>query len=154
MYQYTPIPRLDSEHFETKMAAHNTKCSIATILRTVNSLAFDKLCGLTHWRSTQYQNVPVCHFHALLNQLCSEKTWFGLRVSHLVSLHGIMNKKGQKSPTNKLMLIMVESYWCNNAIFHTLILLHEKLLQFDWLRAEVFQLNLKYLHVKITTFCR
>lgn len=55
MYQYTPIPRLDSEHFETKMAAHNTKCSIATILRTVNSLAFDKLCGLTHWRSTQIQ---------------------------------------------------------------------------------------------------
>ena len=33
------------------------------------------------------------------------------------------------------------------------ILLHEKFLQFDWLRAVVFQLNLKYLHVKITTFC-
>ena len=32
----------------------------------------------------------------------------------------------------------------------TLILLHEKFLQFDWLRAAVFQLNLKYLHVKIT----
>ena len=31
-----------------------------------------------------------------------------------------------------------------------LILLHEKFLQFDWLRAVVFQLNLKYLHVKIT----
>ena len=30
------------------------------------------------------------------------------------------------------------------------MLLHEKLLQFDWLRAVVFQLNLKYLHVKIT----
>ena len=27
----------------------------------------------------------------------------------------------------------------------TFILLHEKLLQFDWLRAVVFQLNLKYL---------
>ena len=33
---------------------------------------------------------------------------------------------------------------------HGFILLHEKLLQFDWLRAVVFQLNLKYLHVKIT----
>ena len=33
-----------------------------------------------------------------------------------------------------------------------LILLHEKFLQFDWLRAVVFQLNLKYLHVKITNF--
>ena len=30
------------------------------------------------------------------------------------------------------------------------ILLHEKFLQFDWLRAVVFQLNLKNLHVKIT----
>ena len=31
-----------------------------------------------------------------------------------------------------------------------LILLPEKLLPFDWLSAVVFQLNLKYLHVKIT----
>ena len=31
-----------------------------------------------------------------------------------------------------------------------IILLHEKFLQFDWLRAVVFQLNLKYLHVNIT----
>ena len=28
--------------------------------------------------------------------------------------------------------------------------LHEKFLQFDWLKAVVFQLNLKYLRVKIT----
>ena len=34
------------------------------------------------------------------------------------------------------------------------ILLLEKFLQFDWLRAVVFQLNLKYLHVKITTLLR
>ena len=33
----------------------------------------------------------------------------------------------------------------------TVILLHGKFLQFDWLRAVLFQLNLKYLHrVKIT----
>ena len=35
-----------------------------------------------------------------------------------------------------------------------LILLHEKLLQFNWLRAVVFQLNLKYLHAKITNLLR
>ena len=35
-----------------------------------------------------------------------------------------------------------------------LILLHEKFLQFDWLRAVVFQLNLKYLRVKITNLLR
>ena len=34
--------------------------------------------------------------------------------------------------------------------FLYVILLHEKFLQFDWLRAVVFQLNLKYLHMKIT----
>ena len=35
-----------------------------------------------------------------------------------------------------------------------IILLQEKFLQFDWLRAVVFQLNLKYLHVKITNLWR
>ena len=30
------------------------------------------------------------------------------------------------------------------------MLLHEKFLQVDWLRAVVFQLNVKYLLVKIT----
>ena len=34
------------------------------------------------------------------------------------------------------------------------ILLHEKFLQFDWLRAVVFELNLKYLHVKIINLLR
>ena len=34
------------------------------------------------------------------------------------------------------------------------ILLHEKLLQFDWLGAVTFQLNLKYLQVKITNLLR
>ena len=34
------------------------------------------------------------------------------------------------------------------------ILLHEKFLQFDWLRAVVFQLNLKHLHVRITNLLR
>ena len=34
------------------------------------------------------------------------------------------------------------------------ILLHEKFLQFDWLRAGVFHLNLKYPHVKITNLSR
>ena len=33
----------------------------------------------------------------------------------------------------------------------SVIPLHEKFLQSDWLREVVFQLNLKYLHVKITT---
>ena len=35
-----------------------------------------------------------------------------------------------------------------------IILPQEKFLQFDWLRAVVFQLHLKYLHVKITNLLR
>ena len=38
--------------------------------------------------------------------------------------------------------------------FSPYILLQEKFLQFDWLGAVVFQLNLKYLHVKITNLLR
>ena len=38
--------------------------------------------------------------------------------------------------------------------YRPLILLHKKLLQFDWLKAVVFQLNLKYLHEKITNLLR
>ena len=39
------------------------------------------------------------------------------------------------------------SYFC---LVFISILLHEKFLQFDWLRAVVFLLNLKHLLVKIT----
>ena len=37
---------------------------------------------------------------------------------------------------------------------NSFIPLNEKLLQFDWLRAVVYQLNLKYLHVEITNLLR
>ena len=50
-------------------------------------------------------------------------------------------------------------YWLNfdikqKKIVFMFVLLHEKFLQFDWLREVVFQLNLKYLHVKITKLLR
>ena len=40
-------------------------------------------------------------------------------------------------------------YALRNILINVFILLNEKFLQFDWLRAAVFQLNLRYLHVKI-----
>ena len=40
------------------------------------------------------------------------------------------------------------------SFFSYFILLHEKFLLFDWLRAVVYQPNLKYLHVKITNLLR
>ena len=42
----------------------------------------------------------------------------------------------------------------NEKLISGVILLREKFLQSDWLGAVVFQLNLKYLHVKITNFFR
>ena len=39
--------------------------------------------------------------------------------------------------------------WSFIGVYIIIILLHEKFLQFDRLRAVVFQLNLKYLNVKI-----
>ena len=41
-----------------------------------------------------------------------------------------------------------------NTLVRAIILLHEKFLQFDWLRAVVFQLNLKKRRVKITNLLR
>ena len=43
---------------------------------------------------------------------------------------------------------------CNARRLLIIILLHEKFLQFDWLREVVFQYNLKYFHVKITKLLR
>ena len=42
----------------------------------------------------------------------------------------------------------------SGSLLSSITLLHEKFLQFDWLRAVVFQLNLEYLHVKITNLLR
>ena len=58
---------------------------------------------------------------------------------------------------NTLILYYVmKSYAQKNQwnFFFKLILLHQKFLQFDWLRAGVVQLNLKYLHEKITNLLR
>ena len=46
--------------------------------------------------------------------------------------------------------IQLKAQFKTTKTIHSFILLHEKFLLFDWLRAVVFQLNWKYLHVKIT----
>ena len=58
----------------------------------------------------------------------------------------LLSFSGFSPPSSPLTIILT--------IIIVLILLHEKFLQFDWLRAGVFQLNLKYLHVKITNLLR
>ena len=48
-------------------------------------------------------------------------------------------------------VLAAEVFMCLKLLLLLLhFLLHEIFLQFDWLRAVVFQLNLKNLHVKIT----
>ena len=42
-------------------------------------------------------------------------------------------------------------FFFTRVIIKLLLLPREKFLQFDWLRTVVFQFNLKYLHVKITS---
>ena len=59
----------------------------------------------------------------------------------------------KKTDRVTLQLTLKESIEMRSKIT-SVILLHEKFLQFDWLRAVVFQLNLKYLHVKITNLLR
>ena len=49
-----------------------------------------------------------------------------------------------------MMIIMIIIIVIIIIIIIIIILLHKKFLQFAWLRAVVFQLNLKYPHVKIT----
>ena len=54
-------------------------------------------------------------------------------------------KTGNKLIKNNNHFAFIIVVW-----IYSVTLLREKFLQFDWLRAVVFQLNLKYLHVKIT----
>ena len=46
-----------------------------------------------------------------------------------------------------LMMFLVSEVKSSSHDISFVILLHEKFLQFDWLRAVVFQLNLKYRHM-------
>ena len=69
-----------------------------------------------------------------------------------------MNKKKtpgtghqKMSYSNKTNVFFVSNYCESFPIF---ILPQDKFLQFDWLRAVAFLLNLKYLHVKITNLLR
>ena len=59
-----------------------------------------------------------------------------------------VSKKGVKCYGSMTVVGQI-FHWFEDYI-NQFILLHEKFLQSDWLRAVVFQLNLKYLHVKIT----
>ena len=68
------------------------------------------------------------------------------------------SRKGKGGPSSlgcsgqseKRIRFIFSARGSSHIIITVVILLHEKFLQFDWPRAVVFQLNLKYLYVKIT----
>ena len=62
------------------------------------------------------------------------------------------SREGLLEQKLEVSLVMKEEELHKITILHisNVTLQHEKFLQFDWLIPVVFQLNLKYLHVKIT----
>ena len=66
---------------------------------------------------------------------------------------GIRNpRRGNQNP--RLSWFPLHRAIKSTSLMTGFILLHKKCLQFDWLRAVIFQLNLKYPHVKITILLR
>ena len=61
-----------------------------------------------------------------------------------------LSSEGDQGVLFVMYIFLQQSHRDLNGKIRKLILLPEKFLPFDWLRAEVFQLNLKYLHVKMT----
>ena len=76
------------------------------------------------------------------------------------SVEPFENNLKESSPIKELLQLPLRArvWWptrvLEDDIILALFLLHQKILQFDCLRAVVFQLNLKYLHVKITNLLR
>ena len=85
-----------------------------------------------------------------------------LRLTTMASheINTLHYERNARLPSNKIQFRAVnsrrrEGRSRGGAIgINTTSTLLEKFLQFDWLRAVVFQHNLKYLHVKITNLLR
>ena len=102
--------------------------------------------------STQWTQRPC---FALKRHLQEVKTMENYRTSGrscLWEVVGYARGSSYRVLIGKILVFWIGG-WLWEVVAHgisTVILLHEKFLQFDRLRAVVFQLNLKYLHVKIT----
>ena len=76
------------------------------------------------------------------SEVATSRTW---NRKGNINIRIIFNLMHNNHQFLKNLALYVHKYYYNFFI----ILLHQKFLQFDGLRAAVFQLNLKYLHVKI-----
>ena len=79
----------------------------------------------------------------------SRKIWVGSLFYFILIAVGWLSLETKWRESNLDLSLTKFINWVANHV-NIFILLHEKFLQFDWLRAVVFQLNLKYLRVKIT----
>ena len=83
-----------------------------------------------------------CLYYIAYNSFTSSKSLSMDDIRHIVMRSSKKSCSLDPVPTSLVVECMDELL--------PFILLHKKLLQFDWLRTVVFQLNLNYLHVKIT----
>ena len=137
-------------------------CQNNRTMNTLNIFGMFIVYCQSQWRSGRASKpklpLPAVYFsHAWLITLIAHK-------KHSWNVSGVPILWDTQRP-----LLQITNYWyifpscvilhnvaaCINYItvkvwIQLFILLHEKFLKFDWLRAVVFQLNLKYLHVKIT----
>ena len=96
------------------------------------------------------QHVAVDHILSWCEVLAKTEYIFR-RNKAAAYLHSSICKDHDIGITDKLYEHKPETAMHN---WKTIILLHEKFLQFDGFRAVVFQLNLKFLDVKITNLLR
>ena len=92
-----------------------------------------------------------CNFQGLSR--CVRTVFSVSKVSTQICYLKNINLKNHKNP-NISCCNALQQICQRGSILDIFILLHGKFLQFDWLRAVAFQLNLKYLHVKITNLLR
>ena len=125
--------------------------------RCINKTRINKTWIDKTWIYDQIRKGVFPRFY--MNWIWQTWLWYGCSSSSCFSSRNISLSEMK---LNEASYILSFSYFLSKGSFHFvnnksisyIILLHEKFRQFDLLRAVVFQLNLKYLHVKITNLLR
>ena len=124
-----PVPVIKSCWLNATLSGYSVNMHHVTISATLSIASFIGYCKFAQdtgskFHSCQHSSIVLLetNTNSVLSQLHPQKC----------------QKGGRQSRVNYEQFIT------------DIILLQEKFLQFDWLRAVVFQLNFKYLHVKIT----
>ena len=107
-------------------------------------------CNARFWLVDCRSRCPhTCHTQ-LLTSLQPLKRYNNVYIPWLMSRNKWIKEANEYQSVINTILAKVKTQPVINPNIFVVILLHEKFLWVDWLGAVVFQLNLKYLHVKIT----